>query len=668
MFFQIHLLTAKETLKTTNLINNNTFMFDNDGVLYLYYNNSIFYNYNKEGDGWSRIKKDIKSIAIDPVHNDIYYIITSNNIVQKKIGDDKYISIMNGLPKTIFNVIIVNPYNTNEIFIGSQSGVYRTKDAGFNWEHFAFNKYIYNFLISTTEKETFIILTNKGLYSSINAGKSWNRIDLNLPKRILKGAGRSAQEVPMTVNMVAYTNDKRERLLVSTPSGLFISDDNGKIWNKITGEIDKISCKSCIKSFYSNKSNYYIGAKQSIYKSQSYGNEWKKVNLSDRKYHIGNIIGLAEYKKNGLILNDDNGNIFYYRNGGKIISLNSGVLTHSEIKALSSKKISDTANRIYAFVENNYYVDINTYGIFFSEDNGLTWRKSLTYEKPYYAKPRFYISPITDEIWHFIDSDNMLFYSEDVGSSWSKIKHFNFKYMNDNIADFDFDPIRPNIKYICAGVNDYSIFRYDQNTQNSMDLKVNSTKMMIASDDNLKLLTNSLHISTDGGWNWANLSNNLNKVAPGNKFLPIYFNKNDILIYLNNYDSYYKNGKHYLILSNDLGRTWKIIKTIEGHMVHLVYVNPEDNNSIFLVLDNTKYGNDSNRLEVILSTDRGLTWKTIFEYYLPKNNNIRDNSQIIQCITVSKNDGYNSFFIGGTTGLRRSVDGGKTWEILGGIK
>jgi photosystem II stability/assembly factor-like uncharacterized protein len=144
--------------------------------------------------------------------------------------------------------------------------------------------------------------------------------------------------------------------------------------------------------------------------------------------------------------------------------------------------------------------------------------------------------------------------------------------------------------------------------------------------------------------------------------------ENNILIYINNWDNYYKRGEHYLLLSNDLGSNWSVIKKIENLAVHLVYVNPDDNKNICLVLDNTKYGNKVNTIDVVLSYDGGITWKTIYQYNLSKDDDTRDNKNIIQCIQFVKNENGNSIFIGGSKGLLRSNDEGNSWEIMGGIK
>jgi photosystem II stability/assembly factor-like uncharacterized protein len=434
---------------------------------------------------------------------------------------------MSGLPRITFNNIVVNHHNANEVYIGSQKGIYRTMDGGFSWEHLGLDKDVITFLINPVERNKFIALTDEGLYSTVDDGNIWERADANLPKKVIKGTGRTAQELTIPIDLVSYINELNQEILVTSPDGIFVSDNDGKSWKNISEEFDAQIFNQKVTSFYYHDSIYYMGTLKAVYKSLNSGESWHKINILDSIYHIGSVIGISDIIKNGLMLNDNIGNIFYYRNDGKIISLNSGILTHSRIHAMGAKPIKNNKVRIFAVVENNFYVDKDLYGLFFTEDNGLTWRKSLIYKKPWDMRPSIFISPLNEEIWHFIGNDNALYYSENIGVEWSKIDKFNFHYSNDRIYDFVFDPIQSHIKYICAGVNDVFLFRYDQKTNNRMNLKVEAKKMLVARDDAKKLFTNTLKISTDGGWNWEDLSANVKNVASGKEIIPIYFKENN---------------------------------------------------------------------------------------------------------------------------------------------
>ena len=676
IIFSINISFAIEIKKkSAPLITNlkiNKYMVDNKDILYIYYNDNLYYNYNKKGDCWSGIIFYIKSISIDPTNDKVYYLITKDNEIKKKLGEkNKYITIMNGLPNITYNTIRINPYDTNEIYLGSQQGIYKTIDSGFTWEHVAFDENIQTILINPKDQSKLIVLTDKGLFSSTDALKNCKNADKNLPKLYVKKDGRTAKEITVPIDLIAYAfTENTIKILAATQKGLFISKDDGQSWVKVVEGIDKQFYDHKVSSFYFNKATYYLGTEKAIYKSENLGTSWKRIDFSDINFNIGAIIGISDNKKNGLMLNDDNGNIFYYRNDGKVICLNSGVMTHSIIHNIESKVVADTI-RVYTVVENNYYTDIDRYGIFFTEDGGLSWKKCLTYKKPYGADPRLYISPINNEIWHFTNYENSFYYSEDNGTQWSKINKFNFKYLNDNISDFEFDPIRENIKYICAGVNDYSIFRYDQKTSNSTDLKVDATNILIEKNNSKKILTNTLKVSIDGGWTWQDLSENVYKVVRGESYIPIFFQSNEILIYVKHFNNSLENNyKDFLISSKDLGKTWKIIKTIKKQMYN-IYVNPNNNNNIFIVLDNLGHGYDyennpkKNSIDIIVTYDRGVSWKTIYKYKLSNQDKVINNSATIQCIHVTKN---NDVFIGGSIGLKKMLKAGNSWKILGGIQ
>ncbi|MDD3901237.1 MAG: hypothetical protein PHX22_08435 [Dysgonamonadaceae bacterium] len=649
---------------------NNRFILKN-GELFLIYQDALYNNLTKEGDAWGKNIDGLKSFAFDPINKGVHYVINTKNEIQKKTGvDGNYVTIMNGLPPLILNNIIVNPLNGNQVYLGTQNGIYITKNAGFNWEYLGLNKNILAFQINPSIENKFLALTDDGLYSSSNKGGTWDRVDINLPKKVVGETGRTAIEKPIPIDLVKYCDGLNQRILVTSIDGIFISDDDGKSWDKVTKGLDTEIYNHKITSLYSHDSICYMGTDQAIYKSTNSGEAWVKIDLNNSSYNIGSIIGITDVNTGGLILNDNIGNIFYYRNDGIIISLNSGVLNHSIIHAIEAKYI-DNKVKIFAVVKNDNFVDINRYGIYTSENNGLTWRKCLIYENPYYSNPRLYISPLNQEIWHFISNENQLYYSSDNGNNWNYIKEFCFMYGNDGIHDFVFDPVESNIKYVCAGVNESNLYRYDQQTDNRMNYQVNASKMILARDDNKKMFTNTLRISTDGGWNWKNLTENVVKISNTDRkgsITPIYFEGNDILIHLSRLGSVTSGyGDYFFILSNDLGETWETVKMFEDLIVYYVYVNPEDNKNIYMVMDDREAG-DNITLKVVVSYDGANTWETIYKYQLTRDYNKFYDEDVIRNIKVIKNKNSNTIFMGSAKGLLRSNDNGNSWEKIGGIK
>jgi photosystem II stability/assembly factor-like uncharacterized protein len=79
-----------------------------------------------------------RDIAIDPINDDTAYIVFSGfgaGHVYKTINNGAtWTDVSASLPDVPFHTIFVNPNNSNEIFAGSDLGVFTSSDAGLTWQ------------------------------------------------------------------------------------------------------------------------------------------------------------------------------------------------------------------------------------------------------------------------------------------------------------------------------------------------------------------------------------------------------------------------------------------------------------------------------------------------------------------------------------------------------
>lgn len=505
--FELRFITGHPSIQISS--NTNKFIADKDGKLYLLYKNSLYYKYNDSGDGWDRVGENIKSLAIDPNNKDIFYIITAGNSVQKSMyGGNGWTTITNGLPPshtTFFNIVI-NPHNSQEVFVLTGAGLYKTSDAGFSWSQTNFPHNIARqFLIHPNEKNIYYAKTYEELYISKDAGITWNKISDTLPKRVVKGKGRTAEQLPIAVKSVVLLNfDKPTLLAITEENGILKTEDNGITWKEFNNGFNK---DDGVYSIYTTNSDIYIGSYDHIYHLKNDSDRWNKIDLTkaDDKAAGAGIDGIYPLEGDkGFIITDSSGKIIHVDKDKNLIGLNYGVMPHSKILDVETG-IVDGQQRIYAFVENNNYVDIDEYGLFYSFDNGKTWEKSLNYEKPYYGgNPILYISPLdNNEMWLLERSSDGRWgklNTFDGGKTWEKLE--NWPFSNNRISDLDFHPEDKNLKLLCAGGG---LVRYSVNTGKTTELNVNARQLIIAEDDNKKLLAD-FNLSIDGGWTWKDIS------------------------------------------------------------------------------------------------------------------------------------------------------------------
>ena len=354
------------------------------------------------------------------------------------------------------------------------------------------------------------------------------------------------------------------------------------------------------------------------------------------------------------------------------------MLSHSKVYALYSKLIN-RKQYLYAHVVNEDYVDIDKHGLYYSTDFRKTWKKAIIYQRPpWMIIPSILGNPLNNEVWFITRQESRIFYTLNGYSEWNEIPKMNFKYLNDKISDFAFDPIDKNLKYICAGVNEYKLYRHDQKTGYNIDLNVNANSVIVAQDDNKKIITNTGKLSLDGGWTWQDILPNIQKINPDFRFIrqsssrPIYFESSKIIFFLYVSDWFGSSiNYHYLISTENLGQTWKILKAFKKSRVESILIDDNDPNIMGAILYDSKQSIST----VGISLDGGVIWRNIF---WDKNDDYRESD--IYSITFSNLEMPNKLiYIGGKMGLiknrksinalleRRVIKFSEDWIKLGGI-
>ena len=666
----INIAETKENLNMLSIHPNistllsNNLLTDKDGNLLLLYKNGMYNKYTEAGDRWGRVTENIKSIAIDPNNEKIFYAINTRNLVQKSMdGGKNWLTINNGLPSSSLINIIVNPYNSQEVFVLTASGLYKTLDAGFTWNQTSLRELVWQVLIHPKDKTTFYARTQGDLYISKDAGTTWTKIEESLPKRIVKRSGRTAVKAPVFIKNIAFQSyDKPNLIIITDEGGILKSEDSGASWKELNNGFDK---DDGAYSIYTSNSEIYIGSYGCIYHLKDDSDRWEKVDFTKANdSEVKGIVGIYMLGQGkGLIIADDAGKLIHVDKDNNLIGLNYGVMPHSRILNLKSVP---GQGKLYASISNNNFTDIDNYGLFYSINNGMTWEKSLIYSA-YVIRPRLYVSPHDDkEMWLFDSNDTTLvFISKDGGKTWHQPNNFTFAILNSMFGCFAFDRKDPNVKYICdAG----RLFRYDGRTGNKIDLKIkNVSSLVIAEDDPTKLLAN-FNLSTDGGWSWKDISSNLvtDKITSEwnikygglKEFKPIYFNLNKIVLLVS--WGMYSSGNHIVLMSSDdLGQSWKLVKDRTGSDVFL-YTNPGNPNNIFWGFED-KSG-EKKIIIISQSIDQGKAWKP-FAVYTPQND--IDLSEL--SMTIAKESEIEAIYIGTLDGLYKTKDQGKSWQLLGGI-
>jgi len=278
------------------------------------------------------------------------------------------------------NVLEVNKGNNGNMVILRGEGVYNSADNGETWS--AIPQGMVNTNLSMTVSPSGIIYTGKstgGLWWTGNNGQSWSFNPISVAPH--SGLWASIYLVKVSPAGQVYINNhvsfnggnnftafsyNGTNLLTSdyafnssghvysaTTNGIYYSTNNASSWTNINGNLPSLSSSGILTD-----NNTLITAihGSGIFKTSDNGNVWTEINNGINDLNIIKI-----YK-------DNSGNYFAGTSTGKVFR------SSDQGNSWNHIFISSSANRINSiYSEGNNVVVTSSFGIFFSDNSGITW-------------------------------------------------------------------------------------------------------------------------------------------------------------------------------------------------------------------------------------------------------------------------------------------------------
>jgi photosystem II stability/assembly factor-like uncharacterized protein len=189
------------------------------------------------GESWMEIVHGmesvyIASITIDPQNPSTLYAGTTGGMYKSIDGGDRWQEINKGLfeegANTAMalgvNAIVIDPIDTQNLFIGTTQGIFATANGGKQWvakNKGLETKFVGRLLIDPQNRNVLYAGTEKGVYKSTDHAETWSAINNGLTN--------------LVVRSMALDPSNPNTLYVGTQGGLFKSADGGSTWNPITG-------------------------------------------------------------------------------------------------------------------------------------------------------------------------------------------------------------------------------------------------------------------------------------------------------------------------------------------------------------------------------------------------------------------------------------------------
>ncbi len=226
-----------------------------------------------------------RSVALDPQKPDVVLAGGMNSLVFRSHDAGQNWELLDFPKRNLAEItsILVDPADSSHYFVGMISaedgGLFESHDEGSSWEPVkAISKFGVRALAASASKPSeFVAGTLEGVWWSENSGKSWKRIS---DKENLEMQGISA---------VAIDSKDPQVIYAGTNHLPWKTTDGGKNWESIhTGMIDDSDVFSIFVD-PSNPSDILASACSGIYSSSTHGDAWKKllgIPNTSRRTHV----------------------------------------------------------------------------------------------------------------------------------------------------------------------------------------------------------------------------------------------------------------------------------------------------------------------------------------------------------------------------------------------
>ena len=338
----------------------------------------------------------------------------------------------------------VNPNYTNQMYLGTDGGVYMSNDRGASWIMLSVLPVSQFYHVTYDYKEPY------NVYGGLQDNQSWyapsqsaGGIENGDWKNLGGGDGFWVQVDAVNPDVVYAESQGGEANHIDLKTGTAFSMKPQASKNE---EKLRFNWNSPIVTGTKNKANLYMAA-QYLYRSADQGKNWTKIspdlttnNKSKQKQEESGglsadntsaenhctIFTLAEssFDENIIWVGTDDGNLQYTTDGGKTwtnVAANyaaAGIPAQTWVSSIEPSKFDK--NTVYATFDNHMYGDMKTY-IGKSTDMGKTWKRITSTEFTGFAH-KIKEDLVNKELL-FAGTEMGLFASLDAGANWFRMKN-----------------------------------------------------------------------------------------------------------------------------------------------------------------------------------------------------------------------------------------------------
>ncbi len=616
----------------------------------------------------------VRDIKIDPKNPDVIYLATPGGVHKSTNGGKNWIILRNGFPEISegafsapVNTLAIDPVNTNIIYAGiglrglqGRGQIYKSTDAGSSWVLLNLKNQIhpqaviYSICIHPANRSLLFIGTDYGIYVSKDAGRTWHESNEGLPNKNVRAItiGKAPQYI---LYLTVWTSSKKA--LVHN-GGVYRSIDAGKTWQRVykglnhfmgvNPEPDNSITSSTTSNYYPiaadpKSSNVCYVADVSwvsggLYKTIDSGFNWKRCT---ERMHFRDYGWITQWTTvvNSIAISDSNPNIIYIGTSGHIFKTEDAgnswnqVYSNSSSKGLSSSRgLEPTciySTTIKPGEKDVLYVSYYDLGLLISEDGGINFKRVTNGME--YKDNTFVVVADPDKAnilyagtGEWSDNQGQLCKSQNAGTNWKVIGSSKNGLNEGRVRFIVVDPISPiESRTIYVGVDDKGVFKSSDSGRKwipvnaGLPSKDMRALLMCPSNPGMLYCAIGERANEKGG-----LYKSIDAVAwqkvnqtiefPDIQSIVIDRNNPEIL-YLAHREYYSSESGSYseggLFKSIDAGKNWE--RLLDERFVSAVAIDPNDSNVIYAGLSDHNYHDYSRGAGLLMSVDAGKSWTPV---------------------------------------------------------
>lgn len=308
----------------------------------------------------------LDSVAVDSSDPKVLYVGTwsiesSGGDVYKSTDRGKTWRMLSGIHGKSVRAMALSPSNPKAIAVGALDGIYRSLDGGETWEKItpASNAELKNFESIAFAPDSVNVIyagTWHLPWKTDDGGRTWQ----NIKQGIIDDSDVFSIIIDQKNPSVVYA---------SACSGIYKSESAGQLFRKVQGIPFSARRTRVLQQDPSNSSVVYAGTTEGLWRTKDAGATWARI--SPANFVINDV--MVDPRNSQLVsVATDRMGVMVSRDGGNTFMASNRGFSHRQVTAAVADR-NDPGRLFVAMINNREFG-----GIFTSDNNGASWSPLIT--------------------------------------------------------------------------------------------------------------------------------------------------------------------------------------------------------------------------------------------------------------------------------------------------